>query len=167
DGAGPGRVGRHAGLAVLRRVGVGRGRRDSQRALREADDQGLTGARQLSAPPHEPVPHPASRMSSRASGGPITSAAACATRAGAGYWIRARTSSKLAAKDLNMVPDNPANAALHRELMQKAQQAQLKLLAIEVRYAKEFDRGFALLEGSVPTPCCSLETRCLWFTWDE
>jgi ABC-type uncharacterized transport system substrate-binding protein len=47
-------------------------------------------------------------------------------------------------------PDNPANAALHRELMQKAQQAQLKLLAIEVRYAKEFDRGFALLERQRP-----------------
>ena len=47
-------------------------------------------------------------------------------------------------------PDNPANAALYRELMQKAQQAQLKLLSVEVRHAKEFDSGFALLERLRP-----------------
>lgn len=47
-------------------------------------------------------------------------------------------------------PDNPANAALHRELMQKAPQAQLKLLAVEVRDAREFNKGFALLERQRP-----------------
>jgi putative ABC transport system substrate-binding protein len=47
-------------------------------------------------------------------------------------------------------PDNPANVALYRELMQKAQQAQLKLLSVEVRHAKEFDSGFALLERLRP-----------------
>jgi putative tryptophan/tyrosine transport system substrate-binding protein len=47
-------------------------------------------------------------------------------------------------------PDNPANASLYRELMQKTQQAQLKLLSVEVRYAKEFDKGFALLERQRP-----------------
>jgi putative ABC transport system substrate-binding protein len=64
-------------------------------------------------------------------------------------------------------PDNPANVALYRELMQKAQQAQLKLLSVEVRHAKEFDSGFALLERLRPTPCCLLAIRCIWFTWDE
>ena len=47
-------------------------------------------------------------------------------------------------------PDNQANAALYRGLMPKAQQAQLKLLSVEVRHAKEFDSGFALLERLRP-----------------
>jgi putative tryptophan/tyrosine transport system substrate-binding protein len=48
-------------------------------------------------------------------------------------------------------PDNPANARLYSELMQKAQQAHLKLLSVEVRGVKEFDRGFALLAKHRPS----------------
>src|SRR5262245_47068454 len=47
-------------------------------------------------------------------------------------------------------PGNPANAALYRELVPKAQQAQLKLLSVEVRQPKEFDGGFALLARHRP-----------------
>jgi len=47
-------------------------------------------------------------------------------------------------------PDNPANARLYRELVQKAQQAHLKLLSVEVRDVKEFDSGFALLAKQRP-----------------
>jgi len=47
-------------------------------------------------------------------------------------------------------PDNPANARLYRELGQKAQQAHLKLLSVEVRDVKEFDSGFALLAKQRP-----------------
>ena len=47
-------------------------------------------------------------------------------------------------------PDNPANAQVYRELSEKARQTQLKLLSIEVRDAKEIDRGFALLVKQRP-----------------
>src|SRR5262245_19261977 len=47
-------------------------------------------------------------------------------------------------------PDNPANAALYRELLQNAQRAQLKLFSVEVRDVKEFDSGFALLAKQRP-----------------
>jgi putative ABC transport system substrate-binding protein len=47
-------------------------------------------------------------------------------------------------------PDNPANAALYRELQQKARLAQLKLLSVEARHANEFDSGFAFLARQRP-----------------
>src|SRR5262245_18925200 len=47
-------------------------------------------------------------------------------------------------------PDNPANAALYRELLEKAQRAQLKLVSVEVRHPREFDCGFALLARKRP-----------------
>jgi len=53
-------------------------------------------------------------------------------------------------------PDNPANARLYRELVQKAQQANLKLLSVEVRDVKEFDASITTsLAASSSSSCCA------------
>ena len=47
-------------------------------------------------------------------------------------------------------PDNPSNARLYADLRQRAQEAHLQLLSVEVRDVKDFDSGFRLLTEQRP-----------------